>query len=127
LKKLSASVTRRKASVGIANDGDADRIGVVDENGVFLTQLQVFALLALYMLDVRKERGAIVKTITTTSMLDRLGAIYKIPIFETKVGFKYVAPVMIKENALMVVRKAVVTDSADMSGTGWDSSRTLLP
>ena len=67
----------------------------------FLTQLQVFALLALYMLEVRGERGAIVKTITTTSMLDRLGEIYNVPVFETRVGFKYVAPIMIRENALI--------------------------
>ena len=61
--KLAATVKRRKANVGLATDGDADRIGIMDENGTFLTQLQVFALLALYMLEVRGERGAIVKTI----------------------------------------------------------------
>ena len=72
LKKLSDAVRRRKASIGVATDGDADRVGIVDENGVFLNQLQVYALLAYYLLEVRKERGAIVKTITTTSMLDRL-------------------------------------------------------
>jgi alpha-D-glucose phosphate-specific phosphoglucomutase len=101
LKKLTSAVKRQKASIGIATDGDADRIGIVDENGIFLTQLQVFALLALYFLEVRKEKGAIVKTITTTSMLDRLGEIYKVPVYETKVGFKYVAPIMIRENALI--------------------------
>jgi phosphomannomutase len=101
LDKLASMVKRRKASVGLATDGDADRIGVMDENGVFLTQLQVFALLALYMLEVRGERGAIVKTTTASSMLDRLGEIYNVPVFETKVGFKDVAPVMIRENALI--------------------------
>jgi phosphomannomutase len=87
--------------VGLATDGDADRIGIIDENGNFLTQLQVFALLALYLLEVRRQRGAIVKTITTTGMLERLGEIYNVPVFETAVGFKYVAPVMLKENALV--------------------------
>jgi len=101
LNKLSAAVRRRKAAIGIATDGDADRLGIVDENGVFLTQLQVFALLAYYMLDVRKERGAIVKTITTTSMLDKIGKMFGVPVYETKVGFKYVAPIMMKENALI--------------------------
>ncbi len=101
LKKLSATVKRRKANIGIATDGDADRIGITDENGIFLTQLQVFALIAWYFLDVRKERGAIVKSITTTNMLNRLGEIYKVPVFETKVGFKYIAPIMLKENALI--------------------------
>ncbi|MBA7646838.1 Phosphoglucomutase [subsurface metagenome] len=101
LAKLSAAVKRQRADVGLATDGDADRIGIVDENGVFLTPLQVFALLALYMLEVRGERGAIVKTITTTSMLYRLGEIFKVPVYETPVGFKYVAPIMLAENALI--------------------------
>jgi len=101
LTKLSAIVKRQKADVGIATDGDADRIGIIDEKGRFLTQLQVFALLAFYLLEIRGERGAIVKTITTTSMLYRLGEIYKVPVFETPVGFKYVAPIMTRENALV--------------------------
>ena len=101
LAKLLATVKEEGANVGFATDGDADRIGIVDENGVFLTQLQVFALLCLYLLEVRGERGAIVKTITTTSMLYRLGEIYKVPVYETQVGFKYIAPIMLAENALI--------------------------
>lgn len=101
LTELSETVQRENAAVGLATDGDADRLGIMDEHGNFLTQLQVYALLAYYFLEVRGERGAIVKTITTTSMLNRLGEIYNVPVFETPVGFKYVAPVMIRENALM--------------------------
>ena len=101
LGKLSATVKELKADVGIASDGDADRIGIIDENGEFLTQLQVFALLCLYLLETRGERGAMVKTITTTSMVDRLGEIYRIPVYEVPVGFKYVAPVMAAENAII--------------------------
>ena len=101
LAKLSATVKKQGANIGLATDGDADRIGIVDENGVFLTSLQVFALLALYLMEIRSERGLIVKTITTTSMLYRLGEIFKVPVRETPVGFKYVAPIMIAENALI--------------------------
>ncbi len=101
LEKLLARVKEEGASVGLATDGDADRIGIIDENGEFLTQLQVFALLCLYLLEICGERGAIVKTITTTSMLDRLGEIYNVPVYETPVGFKYVAPIMVAENALI--------------------------
>ncbi len=101
LDRLSAKVREERADVGLASDGDADRIGVIDEKGNFLTQLEVFALLALYFLEVRGQRGAIVKTITTTSMLYRLGEMFSVPVFETPVGFKYVAPVMLKENALI--------------------------
>jgi phosphomannomutase len=101
LTKLSAAVREQKASVGLANDGDADRMGIVDEKGTFLTQLQVFALLCLYLLEVRGERGPIVKTITTTSMVYRLGEIYKVPVYETPVGFKHVAPMMLSKKALI--------------------------
>lgn len=89
------------ADVLIINDGDADRVGVGDENGVFINQLQVYALLAYYLLEVRKQKGAIVKTLSTTSMLNKLAKIYDVPIYETGVGFKYVAPKMIETNALI--------------------------
>jgi len=101
LTKLSTKVKEQKADVGLATDGDGDRIGIVDEKGQFLTQLQVFALLCLYLLEVRGERGAIVKTITATSMLYRLGEIFNLPVYETPVGFKYVAEKMMAENALI--------------------------
>ncbi|MEW6143202.1 MAG: phosphoglucomutase/phosphomannomutase family protein [Chloroflexota bacterium] len=99
LGKLCRLVIERKASVGLATDGDADRIGIVDENGVFLNQLQVFALLALYVLEVRRDRGPIVKTVTSSAMLNKLGELYGVKVFETPVGFKYVAPVMLREGA----------------------------
>ncbi len=101
LGKLSALVKERGADVGLATDGDADRIGVIDENGSFLSQHQVFAIIALYLLEVRGERGAIVKTITSTSMVYRLGQLFSVPTFETPVGFKYVCSLMLEENALI--------------------------
>ncbi|MFC2006044.1 phosphoglucomutase/phosphomannomutase family protein [Chloroflexota bacterium] len=101
LAGLSAAVKQYGASVGLATDGDADRMGIVDEKGTFITQLQVFALLCLYLLEVRGERGPLVKTITTTSMLYRLGEMFKVPVCETPVGFKYVAPTMLAKNALI--------------------------
>jgi len=101
LTDLCQLVRERHADVGLATDGDADRIGIVDENGQFLTQHQVFGLLCLYFLEVRGERGAIVKTLTSTTMLSRLGEIYGVPVYETEVGFKYVAPVMEEKNAMI--------------------------
>jgi len=101
LAKLSNTVKNQKADVGLANDGDADRIGVIDEKGNFLNQHQVFALLALYFLEVRKERGAIVETLTDSTMLHILGKQFGVPVYETPVGFKYVAPLMIEKDALM--------------------------
>jgi len=85
----------------LITDGDADRVGVGDENGKFVNQLQVFALLAYYLLEVRKLRGPIVKTLSTTSMLEKLGKLYDVPVYETGVGFKYVAPKMLETDALI--------------------------
>ena len=97
---LKATVIN-KADVLLITDGDADRCGIGDENGEFIDQLRVYALLALYLLEIRGERGDIVKTLSTTTMLNKLGKIYNVPVHETGVGFKYVAPKMIETNAMI--------------------------
>ncbi len=97
---LKATV-ENKADVLLITDGDADRCGIGDENGEFINQLRVYALLALYLLDARSERGDIVKTLSTTTMLNKLGKLYDVPVHETGVGFKYVAPKMMETNALI--------------------------
>ena len=89
------------ADVLIITDGDADRLGVGDENGQFIDQLRVFGLLAYYLLEVRGLRGPIVKTLSTTTMLNKLGKLYHVPVYDTGVGFKYVAPKMIETNAMI--------------------------
>jgi len=101
LTKLSELVVGQKADVGLATDGDADRIGIIDEKGNFLNQHQVFALLCLYLLEVRRQRGAIIKTLTSTEMISKLGNIFHVPVYETAVGFKYVAPLMIEKRAII--------------------------
>lgn len=85
----------------LITDGDADRVGLGSEKGEFINQLQVYALLAFYLLELRGQRGAIVKTLSTTSMLEKLGKIYDVPVIETGVGFKYVAPKMLETNAMI--------------------------
>jgi phosphomannomutase len=90
-----------KADVLLITDGDADRVGLGDEKGNFIDQLRVFGLLAYYFLEIRGERGPIVKTLSTTSMLNKLGEIYHVPVYETGVGFKYVAPKMLETDALI--------------------------
>jgi phosphomannomutase len=97
---LKATVDN-KADVLLITDGDADRCGIGDQNGEFINQLRVYALLAYYMLEVRGERGDIVKTLSTTGMLNKLGEIYGVPVHETGVGFKFVAPKMTETNALI--------------------------
>lgn len=89
------------ADVLLILDGDADRVGFGDENGEFIDQLRAYGLLAYYMLEVKKKRGPIVKTLSTTSMLDKLGQLYQVPVYHTGVGFKYVAPKMLETNAMI--------------------------
>jgi alpha-D-glucose phosphate-specific phosphoglucomutase len=101
LSGLTTTVKKERASVGLATDGDADRLGVIDENGTFISTPHVFALLCLYLLEIRGERGPIVKTLTMSSMLYRLGELFNVPVYETPVGFKYVAPIMQSEQALI--------------------------
>ncbi len=89
------------ADVLVINDGDADRVGFGDENGVFIDQLRAYGLLAYYLLEVRGLRGPIVKTLSTTTMLNKLGKIYGVDVVETGVGFKYVAPKMLELDAMI--------------------------
>ncbi len=93
--------TEEGAQALIVTDGDADRFGLGDEAGNFVDQLRVFGLLAYYFLEIRAERGPIVKTLSTTSMLNKLGRMYGVPVYETGVGFKYVAPKMVEVGAMI--------------------------
>lgn len=94
-------VTKVGADVAIINDGDADRVGIGDEHGNFIDQLRVYGMMGYYLLELRGERGPIVKTISTTKMLNKLAAIYDVPVYETGVGFKYIAPKMIEVDAMI--------------------------
>ncbi|MGC9360148.1 MAG: phosphoglucomutase/phosphomannomutase family protein, partial [Anaerolineae bacterium] len=101
LQALLKEIPAWNADVGLATDGDADRIGMANEKGGFVNQLQVYALLAFYLLEVRGMRGPLVKTLSTTVMANKLADRYDVPVYETGVGFKYVAPEMMRVNAIM--------------------------
>ena len=85
----------------ICTDGDADRVGIIDETGRFINQLQVFALVMLYLFEVRGMRGPVVKTVNMTSMVDKLAAEFGTKVFEVPVGFKFVAPKMMETDAVL--------------------------
>jgi alpha-D-glucose phosphate-specific phosphoglucomutase len=97
---LKATVDQN-ADVLLITDGDADRCGFGDEKGEFIDQLRAYGLLAFYLLEVRGERGPIVKALSTTTMLNKLGKLYDVPVYETGVGFKYIAPKMIETDAMI--------------------------
>ncbi|HET7677440.1 MAG TPA: phosphoglucomutase/phosphomannomutase family protein [Candidatus Limnocylindrales bacterium] len=87
--------------LGLLLDGDADRAGAADEQGVFIHQLQVFGLLMYYLCEYRGLRQPVVKSVNNTSMAERLGERYGVPVHETPVGFKYLGPKMIETGAMM--------------------------
>ncbi len=86
---------------GLALDGDGDRFALIDERGQFLTSLQTFALLVRYATEIRGDRGPIVRSLTMTRMIDRLGERFDCPVHETRVGFKFLGERMEETNALI--------------------------
>ena len=101
LGELMARVPLSGASVGIALDGDADRVGIIDETGRFVTTLDVFSLLALYLLEAKGWRGSLIKGVTASQALNKMGGIYGVDVHEVQVGFKHMGPRMEELNALM--------------------------
>jgi len=101
LSVLKRAVRRCGAQVGLATDGDADRLGIVDEHGRFLDPQRTFALLVYYMLEVRGERGPVVKSVTTTRMAFPLAEAHGLPVYETGVGFKFLGPRMLETDAVI--------------------------
>ena len=101
LAELLARVPESGASVGIALDGDADRVGIIDEGGRFVTTLDTFSLLALYLLEVKGWRGSLIKGVTASQALNRMGGIYGVDVHEVQVGFKHMGPRMDELDALM--------------------------
>jgi phosphomannomutase len=85
----------------ICTDGDADRLGIIDETGRFIDQLQVYALLMRYLIETRGWKGPVVKSINMTYMADRLAERYGVPVHEVPVGFKNIAPKMMEVDAVL--------------------------
>src|SRR5881296_3562623 len=94
-------IPAERANVGLAVDGDADRAGLADEQGHFVTTLTLYALLMWYLCEVRGLRQPVVKTVNMTSMVDRLGERYGVKVYEVPVGFKYIGPKMQETGAMM--------------------------
>jgi phosphomannomutase len=101
IDEFLARIPKERADVGLAVDGDADRAGLADEQGNFVTTLTTYALLMWYLIEVRRLRQPVVKTVNMTSMIDRLGRKYGVPVHEVPVGFKYIGPKMLETGAMM--------------------------
>ena len=87
--------------IGLATDGDADRIGAVDAHGEFVDPHRIFALVLNYLVTRRGMRGKVVRTVSTTRMVDRIAAAHELPLVETPVGFNHIADLMQQGDVLM--------------------------
>jgi phosphomannomutase len=94
LQELAALVQRDRADLGLATDGDSDRFGIVDEQGQILAPNDILLLLGRHLIEHKGQRGAIVRTVATTHLLDNLAAQYGLELHETAVGFKHIGAKM---------------------------------
>lgn len=101
LGALAGAIGAGLGSFGVATDGDADRTGAMDERGNFVDPHKIMALALRYLVEKRGWTGSVVRTVSTTRMIDRLAARYNLPLHETPVGFNHIADVMLKEEVLI--------------------------
>ena len=100
LNELIEKVRSTKADLGLATDGDADRFGIVDRDGTFMSANMVLPIIYYYLLTERKIKGNVVRTVATTHMLDRIAEHFGYKSIETKVGFKYIGDAIVKGEAI---------------------------
>lgn len=101
LTELPGIITANGCSAGIANDGDADRIGMFDENGNFVSSHKLLSLLVKYLSQHKGMGGSIIKTFSTTNMLDKQAKKYGLDLETTAIGFKYIADKMANNDVLV--------------------------
>ncbi len=101
MPEAMALMASGRFDLGIANDGDADRVGIIDERGQFVNQLQVMAMLMMYLVEKKGWKGDVVRSLTSTSMADELGERFGVTVHEMPVGFKYLGPKLTEVNGIL--------------------------
>jgi len=101
LGALAGAIAAGHGELGVATDGDGDRSGAMDGRGQFVDPHRIMALALRYLVEKRGWRGKVVKTVSTTQMINRLAAKYGLEVLETPVGFNYIAEYMLKEDVLI--------------------------
>lgn len=101
LEELRQRVKSGGAQLGLALDGDADRFGIIDSNGEYITPNQFLPLLYYHLLTVKGWRGPVARTVATTHLLDRMAAKYGQQVFESAVGFKYIGQNMLEKGCIL--------------------------
>lgn len=101
LGPLAGAISTGKGSLGLATDGDGDRIGAMDERGNFVDPHKIMALALRHLVEKRGMKGSVVRTVSTTRMVDRLAEKYGLKVYETPVGFNYIADLILKNDVLI--------------------------
>nr|BAL57999.1 phosphoglucomutase [uncultured prokaryote] len=101
LSELRKRVAKGGFHLGIAFDGDGDRVAAVDSSGTFITPHYIQALLLRHLVEHRKLKGFVVKTFSTTVMMEMMGRMYGLEVIETPIGFKYISDLMLREDVLI--------------------------
>ena len=101
LGPLASAISSGMGNFGVCTDGDADRIGAMDERGNFVDPHKIMALSLQYLVEKRGLSGAVVRTVSTTRMIDRLAKRYGLTLYETPVGFNHIADYMMSEDVLI--------------------------
>ena len=101
LASTGKMIKKGNFTIGLATDGDADRLGVILPNGKVISGHKVMTLLFLHLLEGRRMKGGVVQTICGTALIDKIARAYAIKTYETAVGFKYIAEIMNKKDILV--------------------------
>jgi alpha-D-glucose phosphate-specific phosphoglucomutase len=101
IRALEEAVTEHHCQAGLCTDGDADRIGAVDEHGNFVDAHKIYAVLLEWLLKRKQWPGGVTRAFNTTKMLDRISAKYGRPLYEHGIGFKYVCDLMLEKDILI--------------------------
>lgn len=101
LKELTEKVKSNPNSIGLANDGDGDRFGIINEDGQWVCPNEIIAILLLYLKNYKKLKGPVVKTVSASLLFDRIASKTGVEIIETAVGFKFVGEAMRKFNPII--------------------------
>ena len=101
LSALREAMADGSWAIGLATDGDADRIGAMTASGRFVDPHVIFSLVLRYLVEKRGQRGSVVKTVSTTQMLNKLAAQYGLPLHETPVGFDHICDLILADDVLI--------------------------
>lgn len=100
LRELRQVVLENRCDLGIATDADGDRFGILDQNGRFVVQNIILALLLDYLVRVKGWRGGVARSVATSHLIDRVARKYGLPLFKTPVGFKYMADLFLRRQII---------------------------